>query len=51
MVTMNDTSAITGNATGDVGGGIYNDPNFATLNQPGGTISGNTPDDIYPFPT
>jgi hypothetical protein len=37
---------ITNNAAGQ-GGGVCN---FGTFNQNGGTISGNTPDNVYPQP-
>ena len=47
-VTLNDSSAITSNTAGNVGGGVYNAPGYGTLALAGGSVSGNTPDDIYP---
>jgi hypothetical protein len=46
-VTLNDSSAITRNTAGDHGGGVFSG-GFGTLTLAGGTVSSNTPDDIYP---
>ena len=47
-VTLNDGSAVSGNTAANVGGGVYNASGFGTLHLAGGTVSGNTPDDVYP---
>ena len=44
LVTMNDTSSVTQNSALEGGGGVYNNGGTVTIN--GGTVTGNTPDDI-----
>lgn len=45
VLTLNDASSITGNTAAE-GGGVY-DPTGTTIARPG-SITGNSPDDIYP---
>ena len=45
-LNLNNTSTISGNTAGTSGGGVYNDS--GTVNSNGGTVSGNTPNDIAP---
>ena len=44
-ITLNDASSITGNTAATVGGGIYNEC-IGTIVLNGGSVSGNTPDDV-----
>ncbi|MFC4456587.1 hypothetical protein [Deinococcus sonorensis] len=50
MGTLTITSGnVTGNTATQHGGGVYNSKT-ATYSQPGGSVSGNTPDDVYTSP-
>jgi hypothetical protein len=44
-VNLNDSSSVSGNSADFAGGGIFNYPG-GTVNLNGGTVTGNTPDDI-----